>query len=405
MYYCRFLHDKLTAPAGKNKIRMVFGARQVGKTFLLNNIIPEKKSLVYNLQDSPLRRRLELDPSSFTRELIALPSSVNHIFVDEIQKVPALLDEIQFLYDKDHNRFQFYITGSSARKLRMQSANLLPGRTHLFNLYPVSSIEEKGQNPTIALNNIKFKPSFPERSLEKKLIFGNLPGVRDETDESAQATLAGYVDNYLEEEIRSESLIRNTISFSVFLRLAALKSGRQINLTHLSQESGIPISTIKNYYQVLVDTFTGYWINAYKRSGRKRLLTTPEFFIFDLGIRNAAANLKINETLLPEIGGQLLEHMVGLELIQRAGYLGLGYDVSFWRTVSGAEVDFVFETPVQDIPVEVKWTDFPQPKHAKNIEKFISLYPERAKKGYVVCRISRAQQLTEKVTAIPLKDL
>ncbi len=404
-YYQRLLHAKLTSKQSWNKVRIIFGARQVGKTMLLKNILSEKDSIFYNLQDSALRRRLERDPSIFTRELSALPSDITNVFVDEIQKVPSLLDEVQFLYDNDKTRFQFYLTGSSARKLRGYSANFLPGRSHVYYLYPVTLMEEEGRKSLLGQFENKSGRLFPKTSLTDKLIFGNLPGIRLENEETAFATLSAYVDNYVEEEIRKEALVRNTASFNVFLQLAALESGKQVNLTKLSQESGIAVSTIKNYYQVLNDTFLGYWVYSYRKSQRKRLMTTPAFYFFDLGVRNAAAEIRLNKNMLAELGGYLLEHLVGLELIQRAGYFGRGYNVSFWRTVSGAEVDFIFETPDKDIPVEVKWTEAPSTKHIRNIEKFIDLYPERASHGYLVCRIPQPQRLSERVLAIPFEYL
>ena len=404
-YYQRLLQDKITSKRSRNKARIIFGARQVGKTMLLKNILSEKNSVFYNLQDSVLRRRLERDPSVFTRELNALPADIANVFIDEIQKVPALLEEVQFLYDNDKTRFQFYLTGSSARKLRTHSANLLPGRSHVYRLFPVTLLEEEGRKSLLGQFEHQSGKLFPKTSLTDKLIFGNLPGVRLEDEESAFETLSAYVDNYVEEEIRKEALVRNAASFNVFLQLAALESGKQVNLTKLSQESGIPVPTIKNYYQVLSDTFLGYWVYSYKKSQRKRLITTPAFFFFDLGVRNAAAEIRLDKNMLPEIGGYLLEHLVGLELIQRAGYLGRGYNVSFWRTVSGAEVDFIFETPEEDIPIEVKWTEAPTNRHIKNIEKFIDLYPERASRGFLVCRIPQPQRLSERVLAIPFEYL
>ncbi len=404
-YYQRLLHAKLSSKRSWNKVRIIFGPRQVGKTMLLKNILSEKDSIFYNLQDSVLRRRLERDPSIFTRELSALPSNITNVFVDEIQKVPSLLDEVQFLYDNDKTRFQFYLTGSSARKLRGYSANLLPGRSHVYYLYPVTLMEEYGRKALLGQFENKPGRLFPKTSLTDKLLLGNLPGVRLENEETAFETLSAYVDNYVEEEIRKEALVRNTASFNVFLQLAALESGKQVNLTKLSQESGIAVSTIKNYYQVLNDTFLGYWIYSYRKSQRKRLTTTPAFYFFDLGVRNATAEIRLNKNMLAELGGYLLEHLVGLELIQRAGYLGRGYNVSFWRTVSGAEVDFIFETPDEDIPIEVKWTEAPSTKHIRNIEKFIDLYPERAFRGYLVCRIPKPQQLSERVLAIPFENL
>lgn len=145
LYYYRLLHDKLVSSVSQNKVRLIFGARQVGKTVLMNNVIPEDRSILYNLQDASIRRRLERDPARFTRELQALPGEITHVVVDEIQKIPALLEEVQFLYDRDKLRFQFFLTGSSARKLRSHSANLLPGRSHVYHLFPVALCEEPGR--------------------------------------------------------------------------------------------------------------------------------------------------------------------------------------------------------------------------------------------------------------------
>ncbi len=403
-YYRRLLHDKLLSTISQNKVRLIFGARQVGKTVLMNNVIPKDNAVLYNLQDISVRRRLERNPAIFTRELKALPEKIGYIFVDEVQKIPTLLEEVQFLYDQDKSRFQFFLTGSSARKLRGHSANLLPGRSHLYHLFPVTLAEE-GQTSRINPLKIGGGTVFPKIPLNSKLLLGGLPGIREETEGSAQKTLAGYVDNYVEEEIRKEALVRNTASFSLFLQLAALESGKPINLSKMSQESGIAVSTLKNYYQVLVDTFLGYWLHSYKKSSRRRLLTTPFFYFFDLGVRNAAAEIRLNETLLSTIGGPLLEHLVGLELIQKAAYTDRGYRVSFWRTVSGAEVDFIFETPEEDIPIEVKWTEMPTERDARHVKKFLELNPERAKRGYVVCRVPQAQKLGENMLAIPFEEL
>ncbi|MCK5851959.1 DUF4143 domain-containing protein, partial [bacterium] len=218
-------------------------------------------------------------------------------------------------------------------------------------------------------------------------------------------TLDAYVTNYLEEEIRKEALVKKISSFEIFLQLAAIENGKQVNLLKMSKESGIPVSTLKNYYQTLVDTFVGYWMPAFKASPRKRVLTTPRFYFFDIGVRNAAAELNLNKTILSELGGLLFESLVGLELLQKAVCYGRGYNVSFWRTVSGAEVDFIFETPKEIIPIEVKWSENPKVSYAKNIEKFIDIYPEKAKKGFVVCRTDEPVKISKRVTAIPYNFL
>jgi len=409
MNYCRrYIQDSLEGDVSLNKIRIVFGARQTGKTVLMKKILPGKNSLILNLQDSSLRQQFERDPSLLRKELAALPAGITHVGIDEIQKVPALLNELQFIYDADKKRFQFFITGSSARKLLQHSANLLPGRSHVFHLFPVCLPEVEsyeGVSTGSAFHIKTMHPPFPRMSLERNLLFGNLPVVRSENENTAQATLDSYVKTYLEEEIRSESLVRNVGAFHVFLRLAAIESGAQVNLSGLSQESGIPLSSLKNYYQILVDTFIGFWLYPYKRSGRKRLLTSPRFYFFDSGVRNAAAEISTDTNILNELGGKLLEEWVGIELYQRAQYAGRGFGVGFWRTVSGAEVDFVWQSPEEDIPIEVKWTENPTSKDARHLEIFLDEYSRRCKKGFIVCRVHRTRQISERITAIPWNEM
>lgn len=403
-YFYRHMEHLLTGGYSSNKVRLLFGARQTGKSTLLNRMLPEGTSAVYNLQDSRLRRQFESDPSSFSREIKSLGDGVTNVLVDEIQKVPELLEEIQFLYDADPLRFQFFVTGSSARRLRVHSANLLPGRCHMYHLYPVIRSEERNCASVLEKTDPP-ETGFMPRDLHDRLIYGNLPGVLQEGRASAGATLSAYVENYLEEEIRREAVVRDVGAFNIFLRLAALESGGQTNLARLSQESGIPASTLKLYYQVLCDTFVGYYIPAYGHPSRKRLLTTPRFLFFDLGVRNAAARVSVSVELTSTEGGPLLEHWVGLELIHRAGYSGRNYGVSFWRTKTGAEVDYVWQSPQEDVPIEVKWTENPRPEDARHVETFLDLYPQRSRRGLIVCRAARPSQLTERTTAIPWANL
>ena len=229
--------------------------------------------------------------------------------------------------------------------------------------------------------------------------------MRGEPAATARATLATYVEHYLEEEIRREALVREIGPFLTFLRLAALESGRQVNLTRLSQESGVPASTLKNYYQVLVDTFVGHWIHPYAGRSRKRLLTSPRFHFFDVGVRNAAAEVGDAARVSDELGGPLLEQWVAQELVARADYSGRGHRVSFWRTTYGVEVDLVWESPREDVPIEVKWTARPRPVDARHLETFLDEFPRRARRGLLGAGCPRPQQLTDRVTAIPWEAL
>lgn len=412
MFFLRSLLSPLLAASSQGKVNLLFGARQTGKTALLRHVLKKSEgSRLYDLQDSAMRRQFEADPSSFSREIRALPKSVGAVVVDEIQKVPALLEEVQSLHDEAPSRRRFYLTGSSARRLRSGAANLLPGRSHMFRLHPVTRWEEEHGEIAVpaptsrAARGTQLPPPFPGQELQRRLLFGSLPGVRAESAASATATLDAYVGNYVEEEVRRETLVRDIGPFLSFLRLSALESGQVMNLVKLSKESGIAASTIKTYYQVLVDTFLGHWMPAYGHPSRKRVLTTPRFYWFDLGVRNAAAQLPATRELVLSQGGPLLEHWVAQELIARADLMGRGHRVSFWRTVDGVEVDFVFEGPRNDVPIEVKWTTRPGPDDARHLESFLDRFSNRARKGLLVCRCERRQRLTDRVTAIPWSEL
>jgi predicted AAA+ superfamily ATPase len=178
-----------------------------------------------------------------------------------------------------------------------------------------------------------------------------------------------------------------------------------MNLTKLSQQSGVPVATLRSFYQVLVDTFTGYWLQPFTGQTRKRLLTTPMFYFFDLGVRNALARIPLTKQTLQIQAGTLFQQWAVTELWHRCSYLGRNYRLYFWRTVSGAEVDIVLETPEEIIPIEVKWTDSPRQTDARHLNSFIQLYSHRAKRAFVVCRTPHRLQITKQVMAIPWQEI
>jgi len=406
-YQPRLLEGALRKRTSRGKVRLLFGARQTGKSTLLRAVVPDD-ALLINLQDPRERLRYERSPGTLAGELEARRDKRLVVCIDEIQKVPGLLDDIQYVYDRSPARFEFYLTGSSARRLRAGAANLLPGRAHSYRLFPVIRPERADDQPSLILPGLKRAASdrgFPDASLEDLLVWGSLPGITSEPTARRASTLTTYAEVYLEEEIRREAVVRDVGAFSRFLTLAALESGRVMNLTGLSQESGVAVATIRNFYQVLVDTFVGYWIGPYGRSGRKSILSSPRFLFFDTGVRNAAADVPLSRDLIKTEAGSLFEQWVLLELVARTAYLGRGHRVSFWRTRHGAEVDAVVETPRRDIPIEVKWTENPRATDARHLELFLDAYPGRAKQGFVVCRVARPIKLTERVTAISWRDL
>ncbi len=402
-YFPHLLDASLRAIKSRGKVRLILGARQTGKSCLLQNL--EKSPAVsIDLQDVRLRQAYERAPGALSGELEARRERRLMVLIDEIQKVPSLLEEIQFLQDKNPGRFEFFLTGSSARRLRRGAANLLPGRAHALRLTPVILPERSGWKGSTLLPSMHApdpRRGFPWLEIEDLLLWGSLPGIAAEPLSRRAATLETYTQVYLEEEIRSEAVVRDLGSFSRFLELAALESGQVMNLTKLSQESGIPLATVRTFYQVLEDTFVGYWIPTYGQASRKKVLSTARFVWFDTGVRNAAARLPLERGLLKTAAGPLFEQWVLAELVHRVSYLGRSCRVSFWRTRHGVEVDAIVETPKRDIPVEVKWTSNPQATDARHLEFFLDTFPKRAREGFVICRVPHARKLTDRVTALP----
>ena len=232
------------------------------------------------------------------------------------------------------------------------------------------------------------------------MLYGSLPGIFFEDLSSKTKTLQSYKSLYLEEEIRQEFTIKEIGRFANFLELAALSSGKPISLAHLSNEVGLSIPTINSYYQILVDTYVGYWLPAFTKNIRKRVLSRPKFFFFDNGLKNACAKLSFSPDLLKVIGGELFEHWVGLELYHKTKLLGPEYGLYYYRSVSGVEIDFIMSTPKEIIPIEVKWSENPNHQDIKQLEKFIIENPN-ANKGYLICRVSEPRQLSENILALP----
>ena len=320
------------------------------------------------------------------------------MFFDEIQKVPAILDDVQFLYDREPRKRRFFLTGSSCRKLKRKSANLLPGRVHTCLVSPVLQAEHR--DVELLPLPMTGAQSFPRRKLEDYLILGSLPGLYHEEPDEWRKTLAAYVDLYIENEIRQEHIVEDMGAFVRFLRLAAMESGQCVNFTKLAGAVGVAVNTLRNFYQVLEDTYVGIRIKPFGRS-RKRTLQAPRFLFFDLGVRHTLAELPLSDTLLKIDAGHIFEQWVLTELYYRCTCLGSEYKLSTWQTATGAEVDAVVETPDAVIPIEIKWTDRPSAQDARHVETFLRQHADTAAHGYVVCRCPNPQRLTERVTALP----
>ena len=368
--------------------------------------------MIIDFADPRERTRHLANAGAFADECRSLSASKKgqFVFVDEVQSVPSVFDAIQHLYDGDKTRWRFVLCGSSARKLRRNGTNLLPGRSFYHRLLPLTLTEHPANEPPIphAVSPLPFlwvtgskqENPFPASNLLTRLTFGDLPGVVSAPESDRGELLRAFAFVHLEEEIRREALVKDWGAFIRFMQLAAAESGQVVNFAAISQESGVSQPTVKSYYQLLEDMFIGFRVEAFSRSSRKVLLSTPKFLFFDIGVRHAAAGLMPTPDVVKVNPGSFFEQWVGIELWKRLQYLGEGKLYHF-RTKDGAEVDFIIDQGGSLTPVEVKWSKNPTVQDARHVLSFLSEHPKQAKHGYIVCRCSRPTQIHEKVTALP----
>jgi predicted AAA+ superfamily ATPase len=411
--YWRFLEQQVTKWANKPYVQILFGARQTGKSTLLKKLFPGA-DIYIDLSNPGERSRYFARPQEFIAECRALPGGKKRkcIIVDEAQTVPGIFDAVQSLYDSDKTRWQFILCGSSARKLRATGTNLLPGRAVYHHLYTLTTLERAfSETTTRRKDEASFFPRliepekrsekpFPAVPLEERLAFGELPGIAVAAPEDRPDLLRSYALIYLEEEIRREGLVKDWGAFVRFLELAAAESGGIVNYSSLSRESGVSVATIKSYYRLLEDMFIGFSVPAFSGSTRKYLLSTPKFYFFDNGVRNAAAGLEIGPSIVRSQNGPLFEQWVGQELWKRLGYLKQGR-LFHYRTKGGAEIDFVVQKDRHYTPIGIKWTEHPTASDARHMETFLRDMDKKAASGYIICRCAKLMQITDHVKAVP----
>jgi len=403
--YLRNLESGVESLIRKGQSALILGPRQTGKTTLVKEVIQSNRNVItYSLQDPQIRIEMEKDPSLIIRQLKARTGRPL-VFIDEAQKVPAIFDSIQLLIDE--KRANFIITGSSARKLKRKGVNLLPGRVKAYRLDPLLWNEfgwiQKGSNSILPVDNIN---NLRRYTFEQSLIYGALPGiVAVDDDKERRDMITAYTHIYLEEEIRAEALSRKIGAFGRFLELAAQESGTNPNLTKLSLESGVSVPTIKEFFSILEDTLVVEKVEPYLKNARKRILSSPRYYFFDLGVRNALARAPLTEHLLNVEKGKLFEHAVILEIIRRIRSLHLDYKVYYWRTSGGAEVDCVIDTGTEVIPVEIKSGSHVRLSEIRGLTSFIETYSKLVKRAFVVTTGRLPEKLNNMITAVPWKYL
>jgi uncharacterized protein len=350
----------------------LFGPRQTGKTTLVRTQFPEAR--YYNLLESDTFRELASRPEIIRK---SLTNRDRLVVIDEVQRLPMLLNEVQAVIDNRPD-VRFILTGSSARSLRRGGVNLLGGRAGIANLFPLVASE------------------LGEPMIEKRVEIGSLPHVL--LSSAAIKDLRDYVGVYLREEIRAESLVRNIETFSRFLEVAALSNGELINFVKIGSDSGVPPRTVREHFQILQDTLLGTLLPPYQETVKRKPVSTAKFYLFDVGVANV---LMKRERVLPgsKEFGETLEHLVFCELAAYLGYTESLRKLSFWRSRSQLEVDFVIG---DEVAIEVKAAERIRKSDLKGLRALAEELP--LKRKIVVCLGSSRLQEDDGIEILPLAD-
>lgn len=323
----------------------LWGARQTGKSTLLKKMFPH--SLYFDLLLSNEYEAFLRNPSLLRQRVEA--NNKDLVIIDEIQRIPALLNEIHWLIV--NRNAQFILSGSSPRKIIRSGANLLGGRAYRYELYPLVAAE------------------IPDFNLLKALNHGLLP--RHYLSTNPRKMISAYIGSYLQDEIAIEARIRNISSFSSFLEKAAFSNSEIVNYTNIAADCGVSAPTIKEYFQILEDTLIGRFVPSFQKKPKRRVILAPKFYFFDVGIANYL--LKRGEIRYgSEAFGSAFEHFIYQEIFAHSHYSGFNYPINYWRTASQIEVDFILAD--HEVAIEVKSTDNVQLRHLKGLKAFADEY-------------------------------
>ncbi|MBQ3677356.1 MAG: ATP-binding protein [Bacteroidales bacterium] len=326
----------------------LFGARQTGKTTLLKKQFPN--AIYFDLLQTDVLNRFRQRPA-LLRESLEQANDGTLVIIDEIQQIPELLNEIHWLIT--NRQIRFILCGSSARKLKRQGVNTLGGRAVPQYLFPFVSCEIPDFNIDRAVNN------------------GMIP--RHYMKENPTSLLKAYVGVYLREEIQAESLVRNLTGFSRFLEIAAMTDGEMVNYLNIASDCGVSANTVKEYFQILEDTLVGYMIPAFTKKAKRKVVQSPRFYLFDVGVTNyllGRTNLRRGTTDY----GHAFEHIVIQELVAYLNYTDNPNKLSYWRTYTQVEVDVILGDA--KVAIEIKSVEEVLPKHLKGLKSFADEHPD-----------------------------
>ena len=328
----------------------LFGARQTGKTTLLLELFPDAR--FYDLLESNTFERLQRNPSLLRQDLEMCDSNTL-VIIDEVQSLPVLLNEVQWLMVRKGIRF--ILSGSSARKLKRGGANMLGGRAMQTDLYPLVSAE------------------IPDFDLIRAVNQGMIPRHYLADSDRYWQMLQAYVAVYLREEIKAEALVRNLSTFTRFLEVAALTDGEMVNYSNIAQDCGVDSKTVAGYFSILEETLIGYMIPAFSKVVKRKLRQAPRFYYFDVAIPNYLLGRR---SLTPGSSdfGHAFEHLVVQEIVAYLGYHRMLESLSYWHTYSDYEVDAVLGDA--EVAIEIKSTSEVQSRHLRGLKAFKEEHPQ-----------------------------
>jgi predicted AAA+ superfamily ATPase len=348
----------------------LWGARQTGKSTLLKTLFPE--STYFDLLLFDVYERLQKNPS-LLRETILASEQKSPVIIDEIQRIPALLNEIHWLIA--NKNIQFILSGSSPRKIVHSGANLLGGRALRNELYPLVYKE------------------IPDFDLIRALNHGLLPKLY--LSENPKPLISAYIGSYLQDEIVAEAKTRNIQTFSKFLEAAAFSNGEIVNYSNIASDCGVSAPTIREYFHILEETLIGRFLPSYRKKPKRRVIQAPKFYLFDTAIANHLLKRGTIE-MGSELFGRTFEHFIYHELFAHSRYSGLQYEISYWRTASQMEIDFVLGE--NEVGIEIKGSKQITPRHLKGLKSFAEEY--QVKKLILVSTDPYTRQMG-KITAMP----
>ena len=326
----------------------LFGARQTGKSTLLKERFPG--AVYYDLLIPDVRKAFKRNPDTFREALMDKPAGTL-VIVDEIQKVPELLDIVHWLMT--NNGLYFILSGSSARKLKRSGANTLGGRAIPETLYPL------------------VWPEVTDFMIDRAVQNGMIP--RHYMVENAVKRLEGYVKVYLDEEIREEGEVRELDAFERFMEVAAISDGEILNYSNIASDCGVSAKTVKSYFQILYDTLIGYEIPAFRREIKRKVMQAPRFYYFDVGLANYLMG-RYNLKRGTDDYGHAFEHFIMQEIIAFKGYNDKRDIISYWHTYDRKEVDVVIGDA--KVAIEIKSCEQVQNRHKAGLKAFKEEYPD-----------------------------